>query len=810
MTNGPLIGIRVIDMATDRADMAGRILADLGAEVIKVEPPEGAVSRSLPPFDKNNGESLYWASVALGKKSVVLDIEISSDRARLEQLVATSDVFIESFDPGFLDSHNLGSEQLRALNPRLIYLSVTPYGQFGPDALSPATDLTLEAAGGLLALQGDGDRPPIPVGYPQASFHGGVQGATDVIIALNERAASGLGQHLDLAMQPGIVWTLMNASGYPFNLGMNPPGTCETRAMGTPELMPGVKFSTVYPCKDGHVIASMGVGERGARMLAKILDFADSEGMLPADLRAIPWATWQTELVEGRVDAATVMRGVDAASALFMSKTKKELMAQAVKDDFLLAPFYAIDEVVHDHQLEARDYWTEVDGRLHPGKWALMTRSGVEIPGPAPKLGQHQSLLDSLPTSASPVHHEVQRKGAFEGLKVADFAWVGVGPLIAKALADHGATVVHVESVTRPDVLRLGQPFKDGVPGIDRSQFQANFNTSKLGLALNLVTTEGSDLAHRLIDWADVVVESYTPGTMKKLGLDFETLSATRPDLIMLSTCLRGQTGPERSYAGFGTHGAVLGGFGVITGWPDRAPRGPWGAYTDFIAPRYGVAALASAIFERRSSGLGQYIDLSQVEAAIHFLEPLMLDYTVNGKVPGGSGHGSARSCPHGVYQCAGLERHIAIAIETEAQWRALRAVAHLDAFRSAEFDSTAARMNVRDAIDDAIRTWCAGQDAFTLSRQLKEAGVPASPVLYPADLYEDPQLAERGFFPILEHGVMGPTPYDGLMTIFSDAPAGPHSAGPCLGQHTEYVLREILGVDDEAIAMAAAVGALS
>lgn len=810
MNNGPLTGIRVVDLATDRAEMAGRIFADLGAEVIKVEPPGGSIARSLPPFDKNNGESLYWASVALGKKSVVLDIDDAGDRAKLEKLVGTADVLFESFDPGYLASKGLGPADLRAKNPRLIFVSVTPYGQDGPEALSPATDLTIEAAGGLVALQGDGDRPPIPVGYPQASFHGGTQAATDTIIALNERHTSGLGQHLDVAMQPGIVWTLMNASGYPANLGYNPPGTCETRAMGTPELMPGVRFGTVYACKDGHVLASLGVGDRGARMLAKVLAYAESEGLLDEDLKQVPWATWQNELVEGRITAETVMRGVAAASALFESKTKAELMARAVADDFLLAPFYRVDEVVHDPQLAARNYWTEVDGRLHPGKWVLMGRSGVEIPGPAPKLGEHQSLLDSLPGSAPPVVHEVQRKGAFEGLRVADFAWVGVGPLIAKALADHGATVVHVESVTRPDVLRLGQPFKDGVPGIDRSQFQANFNTSKLGLALNLVTPEGNDLAHRLIDWSDVVLESYTPGTMKKLGLDFETLSATRPDIIMLSTCLRGQTGPERSYAGFGTHGAVLGGFGVITGWPDRAPRGPWGAYTDFIAPRYGVAALAAAIFERQTSGLGQYIDLSQVEAAIHFLEPLMLDYTVNGKIPGGAGLSSARSCPHGVYQCEGVERYVAIAIETEAHWRALKSVAPLDAFRSAEFDSVAARFNVGDAIDDALRAWCADKEPFAFARQLKQAGVPASVVQYPTDLYQDAQLEHRGFFPILDHGVMGPTPYDGLMTRFSDAPAGPHKAGPCLGEHTEYVLREILGIDDETIALAAAGGALT
>ncbi len=811
MANGPLSGIRVVDIATDRAEMAGRVLADLGAEVIKVEPPGGSIARTLPPFDGKNGESLYFASVSLGKKSVVLDIDDSAGHDTFENLVATADILVESFDPGVMAAKGLGPEHLRALNPRLIYISVTPYGQDGPDAHSPATDLTLEAAGGLISLQGDGDRPPIPVGFPQASFHAGTQAATDAIIALNERAVSGLGQHLDVSMQGGIIWTLMNASGYPANIGNNPPGTCETREQGAPDLVPGVKLSSIHACADGHVIAGIGLAERGARMLAIVLGYAREEGMLPEHLKVIPWAQWQAELSEGRIDVPIVLEGLAAASVYFLSKTKAELMAKAVADDFMLAPFFRMDEVLHDHQLVARDYWHEVGGRVHPGAFALLTRTPVSFAEPAPKLGEHQSLLDGLkPATPAPVSHAVQRKGAFEGLRVADFAWVGVGPLIAKAFADHGATVIHVESITRPDVLRLGPPFKDGIPGIDRSQFQANFNTSKLGITLNLATTEGRALGHKLIDWADVLLESFTPGTMKKLGLDYATLSKSRPDLIMLSTCLRGQTGPEASYAGFGLHGAVLGGFGVVTGWPDRAPKGPWGAYTDFIAPRYGQAALASAIFERRKSGLGQHIDLSQVEAAIHFVEPLILDYTVNGKIPGGSGHGSLRSYPHGVYKCDGHERYIAIAIETPKQWRALKAAAPLDAFRSAEFDSAQARFNVRDAIDDVLRGWCSGQDAFALSRHLKASGVPASVVLFPTDLFEDPQLIHRKFFPVMNHAVMGPTPYDGLMTKFSDAPAGPHTAGPCLGEHTEYVLREILHIDESAIAMAAAGGALT
>ncbi|HNM78346.1 MAG TPA: CoA transferase, partial [Tepidiformaceae bacterium] len=202
----PLDGLLVVDFSTTRAELAGRVLAELGAEVFKVEPPGGALARTMRPFDDSKAEddpdrSLYWASVGGGKKSVVADLEDPAARESLRGLLSRADILIESFDPGEMARLGLSYPDVAAMNPGIIYCSVTPYGQDGPDALSPATDLSLEAAGGLLGLQGDPDRPPVPVGYPQASFHGGVQAAADAIIALNERERSGLGQHLDAGLQ---------------------------------------------------------------------------------------------------------------------------------------------------------------------------------------------------------------------------------------------------------------------------------------------------------------------------------------------------------------------------------------------------------------------------------------------------------------------------------------------------------------------------------------------------------------------------------------------------------------------------------
>ena len=300
------------------------------------------------------------------------------------------------------------------------------------------------------------------------------------------------------------------------------------------------------------------------------------------------------------------------------------------------------------------------------------------------------------------IHGSGSRKRAFEGLKVADFAWIGVGPIVSKALADHGATVVHVESAGRPDLLRTIPPFKDNIADLNHAQFMANFNSSKLGLNVDLNTPGGREIAKRLIDWSDLVTESFTAGAFERLGFGYDELSKDRPELLMFSTCLRGQSGPQRTYGGYGGQGAALAGIYGVTGWPDRPPCGPWGAYTDFVAPRYGVAALASAIRHRDRTGEGQHIDLSQVEAAIHFIEPLMLDYTVNGHVAPPAGHESLYASPYGVYHTAGLEEYVVLSCETAEHWRGLRSVAPLSAFSGAEFDDLRTRLAHDREIDAA------------------------------------------------------------------------------------------------------------
>lgn len=787
-----LAGIRVVDLTTSRAELAGRVLADLGAEVIKVEPPGGTDARRLPPFrngaDDSIEGSLYWAFVGLGKRSVVLDIDSKGDRARLLELVDNADVLIESFDPGVMESVGLGYTALAARNPALVYTSVAPFGQTGPKANIPAIDLTIEASGGLVGLQGDGDRPPVAIGLPQASFHGGVQAAADTLIALYERNHSGLGQHLDVSMQAAMIWTLMNATGYPANIGGNPPGTSEFRNDERPTLVPGMRAPRTMACKDGYVVIGTYQPGIGERTLDGMIRWAGDEGCAAADLLQRSWLTYMNDLATGALTVDDFNRGYDTIGAFVAQRTKRQLLDGALERKLLLAPIHDVSDVRADPQLASRNYWMDVGGDPHPGPFAKLSATPIQLNTPAPKLGADQSVTTTRPSRAATTARKKPDAPTFEGLKVADFAWVGVGPIISKALADHGATVIHVESEVKTDLLRSLPPFKDAEAGINRSQFFANFNTSKQGLRLELNEPNDRAVARKLADWADVVVESFTPGTMARYGLDYATLSANRSDLVMVSTCMRGQTGPERHYTGFGNQGAALAGLVAITGWPDRAPAGPWGAYTDFITPRYGIAALMAALLHRDDTGQGQYIDLSQIEAGIQFQAPLLLDHAVNGRIAQAAGNASNYACPHGTYKTRGVERYVAIGVATAEHWRSL---CELVPFPAGLHPLTALheRISARDAIESELARWCADRDAFELTEQLLRAGVPSHLVSRPTDLFEDPQLQHRGFFVTLDHPVMGPTPYDGPATQFSRTPALLRRPGPMLGQHSDEIL---------------------
>jgi benzylsuccinate CoA-transferase BbsF subunit len=402
-------------------------------------------------------------------------------------------------------------------------------------------------------------------------------------------------------------------------------------------------------------------------------------------------------------------------------------------------------------------------------------------------------------------------RALFAGLKIVEFGGGAAGPLGVRYFADHGAIVVRVESRQRPDFIRILRYTPDLPGGVDASHMFAMVNPNKLGIALNMSHPKGPEIARRLVQWADVVAENFAPKAMAKWGLDYESLRARKPDLIMISTCLNGQTGPDRNYPGFGGQGSAISGFNHLTGWPDREPLGPYGTITDSLSPRLVALLVGSALLHRRRTGEGQYVDLSQVEGGVTCLSENILTCAANGEALGRMGNRSRHAAPHGAFRCAPKDgdddRWVAIAVHDDDDWqRFRRAIGDPQWAADARYATTAGRLAHVDELEGQVATWTRQRTAEDVMRLLQSGGVDAGVVQNFEDLSNDPQLAHRGHFREVEHAVIGKHLCERGGTRFSATPEDIRTAAPCLGEHSEYVYRELLGMAaDEFAALSAA-----
>ncbi len=394
------------------------------------------------------------------------------------------------------------------------------------------------------------------------------------------------------------------------------------------------------------------------------------------------------------------------------------------------------------------------------------------------------------------------KKEIFESIKVADFTWVGVGPLTTRVLAEHGATVIRVESHKRPDSLRFMGPFKDGKPGLDRSAFGAAYNTGKYGISLDLNKPKGLEIAKELIKWSDVVADSFAPGTMRRWGLDYEGVKKFKPDIIYAETTQQGQWGPHASYTAYGIHAASLAGFHEMTGWPDRGPNLAYGAYTDYIGPWYLSMAIIGALDRRRKTGKGMYIEQSQLEAGVTYLGPTLLDYFVNGRIAGRMGNRDAHSAPHGAFRCKGEDRWVAVSVSTDDhQWRAFcEVLGHPEWITSPEFSTWMARKENEDDLEQRIEAWTLNYTPNEVMSRMQDAGVPAGVAQDNQDIFQDPQVSHRKAFENLNHSVIGRHAYNTPAFRLSKTPHQLKKAAAALGEDNEWVYKEILGCSDDEI----------
>lgn len=388
-------------------------------------------------------------------------------------------------------------------------------------------------------------------------------------------------------------------------------------------------------------------------------------------------------------------------------------------------------------------------------------------------------------------------KGALEGVKVADFTWQVAAPLAVEYLAENGATVVRVESVTVVDTLRLGPPRRG--EGVGESGWYAFFTCNKYSLAVNLKHPRGPELAKRLVAWADIVVDNFSAGTMGRWGLDYESLKKIKPGIIVLEANIQGQTGPHAKQPGFGVMAVAMAGITNYTGWPDRGPVNPYVGYTDLILPRFAATTILAALDYRDRTGKGVYIDISQFETGLQFIAPAILEYTANGIESQRMGNECSYAAPHGAYQCQGDDRWCTISVFTDEEWHSfVEVIGSPEWAKEERFSTLLGRKQNEDELNRLVEQWTVNLTPEEVMARLQTVGVAAGVVESPADILEDPHLKERGHFWIEDYRDLGMFHHNGPSYRLSKTPSEFKFSPPNIGENTEYVCKEILKIPEE------------
>jgi crotonobetainyl-CoA:carnitine CoA-transferase CaiB-like acyl-CoA transferase len=771
-----LAGVRVVDLAGEPAAMTGRILADLGAEVTRVEPADGDPLRKVGPFGPD-GRSLRHVVWNAGKALVEVD---GTDDPRLTGLLAGADIVITT--PGWPGALDPGP----AAAPGAVWVAVTPFGSDGPRAGWKASDLGVMASTGNMYCTGDPDRAPVRCTEPTGWAHVGPEAAMAALTGL----ASGRPQLVDVSAQEAVMIASMGHPGRFAKTGMR--GKRSGASVGVTR--------EIWPCADGFVSFGLRGGKARVKNLETITKLVTEDGLATPALSGEDWTTY-----DHNKKSAEELAAIAAPIAeYFLRHTMTELYETAVETNLMLAPANSPRQLIESRQLAFRDYFCAFDGISHlPRSFLVVTSPGdaVERPGPTPASPRSAAPSTGPSTGQKPSSSSVSGsgpsdRGAWAGTRILEFGTGAAGPIAIRYFAEHGATVIRIESRSRPDFLRtygLGPGNPCGLEGSD--MFDA-LNVGKLGLTLNLKHPEGVGLAKRLIGWADAVAENFAPRAMRGFGLDYSSLATEKPDLVMISSCLQGQTGPHKDYPGFGGQGSALGGYNTLTGWPDREPIGPYGTITDSLAPRFVATALAAGLLYRRRTGGGVHLDVSQVEAAVFSLSPWVADFDVNGHAGIRQGNRSDRIVPHGAFPCAGDDRWVAVACWDDADWSRLTDLLGLDDGTKKRLASLEARQSAVEEVEGLVTSFTRSRTALEVAEAFQAAGVEAVPVADLADASVDPQLAHRGHFVTLNHACMGECGYERNGFRLSDAPAGYERTSPLLGEHNEMVLGEILGLD--------------
>lgn len=808
---GALAPYRIIDLTREMGAVCARMLAGLGADVVRVEPPGGDATRLRSPLIGGGeaGLSAWWAQMHAGKRSLTLDEADAEDERFLLDLCASADAVVLSPDDRG-ERWPLPLDEVAERAPHVVRTVITPFGLAGPKSGWRGNDLVGLAAGGLLSLCGDPDRAPLRVSVEQAYALTGAQACVGTLLALRARKLTGRGQLVDVSVQAGVANALGNSRLYYAMDGLVTKRAGGGRAFGTQ----GTRL--IFPAADGYV--AYWRQPESLRALAKWFDDAGEARTFDAEewaKRAMAGAELpsaeEVALLEGEIQGFFAARGTH------------ELSEEGQPRGLMIYPVNTMADLVASEHLAARGFFEEAEspvGALRmtgppvklaatPWRTGDVAEAGADGEAVRAEVATGGGAREVAP-DVEQYEGTVAARDLFRGVRVADFSWVGVGPNSTQMLAWHGAEVIRVESTLKLDTFRSGGPRPEGDRSPDGSAYWANHNRDKLGVQVNLRTPGGLEAAKRLIAVSDVVTESFTPGFMARIGLDYEAVRAINPDVVMLSMSMEGQYGPHTRFRGFGLILQAAAGITGLTSWPDRAPTGTGVAYTDWVAMHFAASSLLAALDHRERTGEGQYIDLSQLEAMTYALDGELVAALNGGEVVSANGNRHREAAPHGVFACRGEDRWCAIAVMSDTQWLSLcEAIGRGDWAADGSLREAAGRKRREDEVEAGLAAWCGERTAEEVQQRLQAAGVSAHLVATMADVQHDPQLQARGHFWELDHPVIGPLTYDGPAYLLGETRAGPRKPAPLLGQHTEQVFRELLGYSEEELAELVVSGAL-
>ncbi len=796
-----LEGVRVIELAQGIAGpYCGRLFADYGADVVKVERPgTGDFTRGWGPFpgDRPDVEkSGLFFFLNTNKRSVTLDVDHARDRERLLDLLRDADVLIDDSSPRLLQERGLDYATLARINPDLVMISCTPFGQTGPYADWRGYELNayhLSATGSRYC--GLPDREPLATGEFLADFFGGFAAAAWGLGAVLGRGQVGGGQHVDCAsaeVLAALVVGSLNVGGYAQD-GVFYRRTGRGMGLACP--------ARIYPCRDGWVFI---IALETHQWLGLCRAMGSPDWAMPELFHELKSRGANRDLIDPMIEQWTLPR------------SKNEIMDICQAHGCPATALYDMEDLARLPHLHERDYWRHLE---HPALGRVRTLGPVirlpDCPGApeagAPLLGAHNSdvLATRQPARDTASLRAVQNgKGTAQaaarlpltGMRVANFGWGLVGPMVGQLLSFLGAEVYKIESSAQLDFQRKVPPFHQGVPHPDRSIQNHACWAGNGSITLNLKQPEAQELALQLVAKCDVALENFSPGVMQRLNLDYERLKSARPDLILLSMPAAGLSGPLHTLRTYGNSLACLSGLDSVTGYPDLSgPQGMETAPADMLGGVVGALAVMLAERHRRLTGRGQHIECSQQEVVMQLIGPAFMDYVLNGRVarPAGNKHPLRAAAPHGVFRCRGEDRWLAIAVATDAEWRGLvGALGSPEWARVPALAEAPGRLRAIDAIHERLAAWAADGEDYQLARLLQQHGVAATPVLDVADLLRDPHYRARGTFLEVTHPLgFAETIYGAYVKCSRSEPR--IRPGPARGCDNERVFRELLGLPE-------------